>query len=299
MTTNRQREANRANSTRSTGPRDTDRSRLNATRHGILSNETVILGGEGGENAELFEGLREGLHKSLTPVGELENLLVDELVLLTWRRRRVVRFETAAIRENTDRLLEKRHPQPRRNVSQTRETDHVDAEDALAEYIGIIQAVRDRPEPDDSVVVASWVPLFEFVDEEFDSPIETALELSGGWHEVLEFSNADVIKLIRVVVENAEIDLPDFWAKYEANLDSRIVELATRVASRAEATSYDLQVASLPSNPAMEKVQRYEAHLSRLFYRALNELQYLQGIRIKNTSIVVPDVDVENRGLGA
>ena len=297
MATDRRGEANRANSARSTGPKNTDRSRLNAIRHGILSSEAVIRDREGVEDSKLFEGLRDGLYESLVPVGELEGLLVDELVLLAWRRRRVVRFETAAIRENTDKALRNRNLHPVREVSETRSFDHVNVEDALAEYITLIQAVRDKPEPDDTIVAAAWVLLFEFVDKEFDSSVESVLQIGEDWGEKSHFPTADVAKLIRIVVANSGIELPEFWAKYEADLDLKIIELAMQVASSADAVSYDLQLASLPSTQAMEKVQRYEAHLSRLFYRALHELQHLQAIRISGTSIVVSDAHEETRRL--
>ena len=50
----------------------------------------------------------------------------------------------------------------------------------------------------------------------------------------------------------------------------------------------------LPDNETLEKIQRYESHLSRLFHRDLHELQRLQTMRL-GYPVAVPiaiDVDV-------
>ena len=54
MTDERQHEANLANSSKSTGPKDTSNTRLNATRHGILSSEVVSRDGNVGEDESVF-----------------------------------------------------------------------------------------------------------------------------------------------------------------------------------------------------------------------------------------------------
>ena len=249
-------------------------------RHGILSNETVISRGAGAENPVVFEDLRRGLIESLGPVGELEELLADELVLITWRRRRVVRYETAAIREHTDLVVGRRGGPVQGRSPSISDVAHINAEDELGEYIALIQAVRDGPDLEDSIVVRSWPQLFEFVDGQFESPIESALGLDEEWSLRSDFSPAEVATLIRAVINDRAIDLGRFWKLYEIDLEAQILKLASGLGNTAEQPDYDVQLASLPTNQAMERVQRYEAHLSRLFYRALHELERLQAIRI-------------------
>ena len=98
--------ANRANAQLSNGPRDTTITRLNALRHGILSREVLITGGEGQEDAEQFQELNTALREDLAPLGALEDLLVEQLITITWRLRRVLRYETAAVRERSDTATE-------------------------------------------------------------------------------------------------------------------------------------------------------------------------------------------------
>ena len=90
MTSDRKTESNRRNAQLSTGPNDTSRSRLNASSHGILSRQALITTGEGCEDAELFEQLADALREDWAPVGATEQLLCDLLIMLTWRRRRLV-----------------------------------------------------------------------------------------------------------------------------------------------------------------------------------------------------------------
>ena len=66
--------ANKSNAQKSTGPKDTSLSRLNAVKHGILSKE-VLLDGEDGKT---LEELGRKLSGELQPCGELEIILVDQ-----------------------------------------------------------------------------------------------------------------------------------------------------------------------------------------------------------------------------
>jgi hypothetical protein len=92
MTSDKKAEANRRNSLKSTGPRTPEGKaavRLNALKHGLLSEE-VLLPGE--DEAALRE-LAESLRAQVQPVGELETLLVDRITSLLWRLRRLGRVE--------------------------------------------------------------------------------------------------------------------------------------------------------------------------------------------------------------
>jgi hypothetical protein len=92
MTSKKQIEANRRNALESTGPKTPegkDTARLNATTHGLLSQE-VLLPGE--DEAALKES-SERLRAELQPVGELESLLVEKIVAAHWRMQRLERVE--------------------------------------------------------------------------------------------------------------------------------------------------------------------------------------------------------------
>jgi hypothetical protein len=81
---------------RATGPRTPQgkqRSSRNSLKHGIFS-RTVLLKGESVGEFRLF---RAGLFKDFQPYGAMQELLVDELVELAWRRRRLLVAESAAL----------------------------------------------------------------------------------------------------------------------------------------------------------------------------------------------------------
>src|SRR5215213_4516480 len=88
MTNDKKAEANRRNALKSTGPKTPEGKaavRLNALRHGLLSQEILLPG----EDEEAFRDLGEHLRAELQPVGELENLLVDRIISAYWRLRRL------------------------------------------------------------------------------------------------------------------------------------------------------------------------------------------------------------------
>jgi len=85
--------ANRANARRSTGPKTAKGKasvRLNAFRHGLLVRDVVLPG----EDADVFEELRNQTRANLSPVGPIEEFLADQIVNIIWRLRRLERAET-------------------------------------------------------------------------------------------------------------------------------------------------------------------------------------------------------------
>ena len=90
MTSERQKAANQANALHSTGPKTPEGKavvRLNALRHGLLAEE----------DADAFEDLWNQVRKDLSPVGPIEELLVDRIVNAMWRLGRLARAETALL----------------------------------------------------------------------------------------------------------------------------------------------------------------------------------------------------------
>jgi hypothetical protein len=82
------------NARRSTGPKTPEGKamvRLNALRHGLLAREVVLPG----EDADAFEDLWNEVRADLSPVGPIEQLLVERIVNAMWRLRRLARAETA------------------------------------------------------------------------------------------------------------------------------------------------------------------------------------------------------------
>ena len=95
--------ANRRNAKRSTGPRTPKgkaRVKWNALKHGLLARSVVVPLKGGPENRGQFKALLERLHEELQPVGMLEEMLVEQIAVDYWRRRRALRAEASEITEN-------------------------------------------------------------------------------------------------------------------------------------------------------------------------------------------------------
>jgi hypothetical protein len=94
MTSEKRVQANRRNALKSTGPKTPEGKaavRMNALKHGLLS-EDILLPGEDGE---ALQDLGERLRDELRPVGELEDLLVERIVACYWRLGRLGRVEAS------------------------------------------------------------------------------------------------------------------------------------------------------------------------------------------------------------
>jgi len=86
---------------------------MNAVKHGVFSSEAVIRVGEGTEDPEELEALKKALSGELDPRGALEELLVDQLVTIVWRKRRLLRYEVGKTREQADAAVSSWHAQER------------------------------------------------------------------------------------------------------------------------------------------------------------------------------------------
>lgn len=74
------------------GPKTTEGkavSKLNALKHGILSQEALIEG----EDENTLKSLSEALIDELKPIGPIEEMLVDRIISSLWRLRRSVSAE--------------------------------------------------------------------------------------------------------------------------------------------------------------------------------------------------------------
>ena len=84
--------ANRRNAVHSKGPNSEEgkaASSKNSLKHGLLSRNVLLPD----EDAEAFAQLSERFMAALGPVGELELVLVDRIIALIWRLRRLGEIE--------------------------------------------------------------------------------------------------------------------------------------------------------------------------------------------------------------
>lgn len=98
-------QANRKNALLSTGPK-TERGKrtvsYNAIKHGLLAREVVITAGDGEESLEEFDALVEQLVDCYEPVGVMEQLFVQIIVVVFWKKAHSIRAENGEIRKRLD-----------------------------------------------------------------------------------------------------------------------------------------------------------------------------------------------------
>ena len=129
-----------------------------------------------------------------------------------------------------------------------------------------------------------WNCVFEVAEFDFGFDVGKYLKLVSHWDEHDEFPVKRVKDVIAEVCAQKGLTLGDYWKamkerlgkqKKQANL--ALVEWGLFQEPLLEQSPRHRP--GLPDEATLAKVQRYESHLSREFYRALHEPQRLQAAR--------------------
>jgi hypothetical protein len=267
--------------------------RWNATRHGISSPAPVV---PGLEEPQDWQEHREGILESLSPVGHLEFTLAERVALISWRLHRVTRFETGVIAIAQEKIEEDIHDR-RCFIASLKgerfaETHPIDIRGLARHRKQAHNALRrfSSHAPDkvlsgtDAYAVVRGV--LDTVNKRTGKGIaEEELTLPGDLQDIHELSEfpaikaAGVRKCLEVIAAHASLD-PD--ELLEAAIEEARYEAAIAALKKEEMeqeVSREVAGRILPDGKTLEKVSRYEAHLSRQLYHALHELEALQTRR--------------------
>jgi hypothetical protein len=271
--------------------------RWNAARHGIRSPAPVV---PGIEKKVDWEAHAEGVLESFKPEGHLETVLAETVALLAWRLHRVTRYETESIalyqeKAEDDLARERRlgshvlgapHPEDvRGNLKATRSKHRLlkclpklDADKRVSAFdadttLWTVTEYTDRVAegevaPEDLLEEISIPGVPKGVDWE-DYEGWTAGTVRAGIEAVAEATDEDPEELLKAATDGARRDV---IGKEQA---------AKRVKQDLEKMSRERL---LPDDKTLEKVARYEAHLSRGLYKAMHELEALQTRRLGGSS---------------
>jgi len=236
----RKTEANKSNAQFAKGPDDTSLTRLNALDHGILSKEVVILHGTGQESIDEFEALKSSLIRDLAPAGALEELLVDQLITLSWRWRRVIKFENAAIRSRAHTP----HEDLLRSLSDfSPDLDNLKLE--AADLSEILRALKTQDpiqaEPE------IWLLAFD-VAQDHDTPISEILGLDHNWNEYDGFTKDQISKVISRTCKLNKISRPEFWELVKAAVQLRYQKINVDFERLNETDETKKLMANLPND---------------------------------------------------
>jgi hypothetical protein len=261
----------------------------NAVQHGIRSPAPVV---PGVEKAEDWEKYRDGILDSLQPAGHLELVLAERVALLSWRLNRVIRYETETIALSQEKLEDDLADRRRFSSYLVGPTHPDDVRSDLKDTRRTQRVLKQFPKlPDDKRLsgpdAASILELvWGQVDEEVGAEEVTLPEAIPEWAGLEEYMaewDGWTVSLVRECISAiASTAKEDEEELIEAATERARLDIISAKAA-AERVEQDLARMSrerlLPDEKTLEKVSRYEAHLSRLFHKSLHELEALQTRR--------------------
>ena len=279
--------------------------RWNATRHGIRSPAPVV---PGVENVEDWEEHRDGVLDSLRPEGPLELVLAERVALLSWRLDRVTRYETESIallqekaeddladrRRFSSRVLGADHPEAVRGNLKAARSDY-----RLLKRFPKLEDGKRLSSFDADRILWAVVEITDRVAEGEIAPEDLLDEISipsvpdsAEEREDYDGWSARAVRAGLEVIAGATDEDPDELLEFATDAPRRDV---IRKEQAAEQVERDLERMGrerlLPDEKTLEKVARYEAHLSRLLFKALHELEALQVRRAGAAPLGRLDVD--------
>ena len=260
----------------------------NATQHGIRSPAPVI---PGVEKKEDWEEHRDGVLESLQPEGHLELTLAERVALLLWRLHRVTRFETESIALYQEQI-EEDLARERRFGSHVLGADHPEeVRWKLKDDQRTHRTLKKLPGlPDDKVLSGGdaagvlW-SVSAYIEDEDLEKVEMPSgvpEWAGVEGDTAEWDGWTVGMVREYVISMASPAGESPKELLEAATEKARLDIisAKQAVGRVEK---DFERMSrerlLPDERTLEKVARYEAHLSRGLYKALHELEALQARR--------------------
>jgi hypothetical protein len=257
------------------------RSKQNATKYGIYS-QVVLLRGE--PRIE-FDDLLKGLRDDYKPQGMFARLLVDLLATHCWRYRRVLIAEAAEIRKGTELLgLDDGQEQFEVAFSQL----------SFGTILSLISGIGNPKALDECLALLERLRRFVEMNgfnEDDDRAILTKIygvaRPDGGTRTLLDIYD-DTLKLARVdattPAEGESPSLEDCKVTFLNLLGEEIGRLNRLKAEQALIELKKIEIESLrrtvPLGPALDRLLRYEAALSRKIDRTLDQLERIQRMQM-------------------
>ncbi len=263
-------EANRRNAQHSTGPKTPEgkaASSMNAVKYGILARQLIVQGEYVQESAEEFQSFWTEYHDQLAPVGPLEEMLVDQIVALNWRMRRVRAAESGEITLSLDAGCRHR---ARNRVEFNDEWPHPDSymEKDLLELRQKIEQGAELAKTD-----------IDHIADDADGSYPSLLGRLDALHAQVS-QNSD----------NRESN----QQKILDTLDKEIKKLSEQQVNRRKHEAFKEQAHrnsdSIPHMKVVEKILRVETTLERQLFRAIGQLDHLQTRRLSNNPPTPPVV---------
>jgi len=270
-------EASRRNGQKSTGPKTPEGraiSKLNALKHGLLAKTVVVRGHQIKESMHDFKKLCQEFYAELKPAGPLEELLVEQIVAVTWRLRRARTAESGEIALNVDGGQLRRKTNGFMLTTMMWDT-HGDPMLAMQNSsLGILfvesqlKAIRESVEREGELTEAAIQSVVYR-----GKPFSLTRQLEELRLRLQQNPDGQAAADLRARQKEQALAWLDkelrsySWRKRDCEEREKLEEAAQQAA------------AELPSPEVLDKILRYEAALERQLYRAVNQLERLQRRR--------------------
>jgi len=270
---------------RATGPRTHEgkqRSRLNSLKHAVFSASALVKG----ESQSEYDSLLDDLTKAITPVGKLEEVLVEILTTIIWRRRRLIQAEGAEIQRSID-LMDWQHQI--RNGEGTRSIDFLslieskpglfwktDNPFALKRCLHLLAELRDR--------------IAENGFTEGDIEILRQLYGDADQSNLSDNLHNEYLNWSKTASASEAGRLKEGHATPEQCKHYVLVAINREVRRLKEYLKVEVVRRVVPESSVLDRLLRYDVSLDRSFSRAVGELERLQRMRLGQP--VAPRIDL-------
>jgi hypothetical protein len=265
---------------KSTGPKTTAGKLAvagNGIAHGVYALSPVVAGMESLRDWNIY---RMEMLASLAPQGMLEITLAERIALAGWRQRRVARYESEHLRSEQQAA--------QNNVGNVEQVLRWSKWwDRFWPSVELLAKGNEDAEMAKQGVVDL---LYRFLDK------LRAPDPAGNANQQLAEAERWTVGLLRQRIRL----LIEKHGKKRDSFNSLLEDIkhdgvqAWRAAEQIKQRLADYRREHLlPDESALEKVMRYESHLSRQFQRDLHELQRLQAMRQGQPGAAPDAIDVE------
>jgi len=249
----------------------------NAIKHGFLSREVVITAGDGEESLKEFHDLLEDLSEQHEPVGVVEEALVQTIASCWWRKARVIRAENGSI---CKRLY---------TVANNRERRNLDEHSGLAKLSAILLNAKCEIVTDGYMSEQTRIKIYST----FGPSDPFALTCSSVGPPEVGTQDQQSEKIVDQ--EANETKAASVVALIESYQKSIRTQQNSATARQKVERNNETRSFSLPPADVTDKLLRYEAHLDKQLYRAMDQLERLQ--RQRRGEAVPPPLNI-NLGRG-
>lgn len=306
-------DANRKNALKSTGPKTPNgkaTSSRNALKHGVLTATPILVGLE---SRKAWERHRDGVLKSISPVGYIEELLTNRIAVISWKLWRVDRYEAevaaAAVAAAELDLEDRAEPGCGKPPDPAKARARAAEAYLVGETLETLPNLTDGDRLDTQAAVATlWALLRETPDNVLDIPIpgipddDAEFNAFDHWTAGLLRKGAEVYAAAARITTEALLNkciLSAVKKYHDARQEE--CELVERGRRWELLLEREIRRRMLLEPNVLATVARYESNLERSFFRTLHEIQILQASR---SGAVVPppaamDVDLTVRAEGS